>query len=419
MPAPQKGEAPHTAVPPMSANIDVIEVAMTNQEVRSFYDGACNAAFWPLYHDAIIPPVFRDDEFAVYQQINQRFADCVIKTAPDQALVWVHDYHLQLVPAQLREARPSLRIGYFLHVPFPRPEVFDTLPWKESVLRGLLGADLIGFQTAASAENFLKAVKRNLSLGSDRHSILVPSPTGLRRVRVGVFPVGPDAGRLSALAMQPAMRKAAAQVRADLGGPKVVLLGVDRLDYTKGIERRIQVVADLQKSAAFAGLDLQFIQVAMPSRSDVAAYQHLRDHVQTTLRCVNDDLVASGLRPIRYINQALPTEQVVALYMAADVMLVTSLADGMNLVCKEYVACHPAGDGRLVLSKSTGAAEQLRDAWLVDPTRFDDVKQGIAAAIGCNDQDARLRMNRLRQTVLGYDALHWGRSFMSCLQDAE
>lgn len=412
-PSPEDGRGPRPTRPPGSANIAVLEIPMTQLEVSHFYDGVCNAAFWPLYHDLIVAPVFRDEEFAVYRKINKRFADCVATSAPQGALVWVHDYQLQLVPALLRAVRPDLRIGFFLHVPFPSPADFEKLPWKEIVLKGLLGADLIGFQTAVSAERFIEEVSARAIARPDGRGLLLDEPTGLRRVAVDVFPVGPDAERFSALAAAPAVRDSAARIRADFAAPELVLLGVDRLDYTKGIDIRIRAVADVLMSAEFRARDIQFIQVAMPSRGDLAAYQQLRIRVEEVLQTVNAELAALGLRPIHYVNEALPTEQVVALYAAADVMLVTSLADGMNLVSKEFVACRGDCSGRLVLSRTTGAAEQLPDAWLVAPGDLSDLKRGIADAIRASADEERERMRRMRQAVFGADARHWAESFIN------
>jgi alpha,alpha-trehalose-phosphate synthase [UDP-forming] len=416
-PVPEDGRGQNPARPPHTDNIAVIEVPMTPREVRSFYDGVCNGGFWPLYHGAAIAPVFQDAEFDVYRRINQRFADCVAHNAPPGALVWVHDYQLQLVPALLREARPDLRIGFFLHVPFPQPADFDALPWKDSILGGLLGASLIGFQTADSAAHFIAEACRRLPVSKDRNGLVLRDAAGSRRVAVDVFPIGPDTGRFSRLAATPAVREAAATIHADFGAPELILLGVDRLDYTKGIDLRIRAVADLLKSAAFRNRDIQFIQVAVPSRSELPAYQQLRVKVEATLQQANAELTALGLRPIHYVYETLPADQVVALYLAADIMLVTSLADGMNLVSKEYVACREDGTGRLVLSRTAGAAAQLRDAWLINPGDPDDLKRGITEAIVAGSDEARARMARLRQSVFSADARHWTQSFLTRLRE--
>jgi trehalose 6-phosphate synthase len=416
--APEESRGQSSTRPPESGNIAVIEVHMTQSEESYFYDGVCNTALWPLYHGAAIAPVFRDEEFEVYRRINQRYADCVAQNAPPSALVWVNDYQLQLVPSLLREVRPDLCVGFFLHVPFPSPAKFDVLPWKDSILGGLLGANLIGFQTASFAEHFIEEVCRRLPAKRDEQGIVLQDATGSRRVAIDVFPIGPDTERFCGLSATPAVREAAATIRANLGEPELILLGVDRLDYTKGIELRIRAVTDILTSLEFRDRDIQFIQVAVPSRSKLTAYKQLRINVEEALLLANEKLVALGLRPIHYVYETLQTEQVVALYLVADVMLVTSLADGMNLVSKEYVACHGDGTGRLVLSRMAGAAVQLRDAWLVDPSDFGDLKRVIAEAIHAESDEAHERMGRLHWGVLNADASHWAESFLSRLREA-
>jgi trehalose 6-phosphate synthase len=396
----------------------MIEIPLNQSEVSCFYDGVCNSAFWPLYHDSVTSPIFRDDDFEVYHRINQRFASCVASNAPHGALVWVHDYQLQLVPALLRAMRPDVSIGFFLHVPFPAAAEFDMLPWKDSVLRGLIGADLIGFQTASSAGHFIEEACRRLPATRSDQGLVLEDSKGSRGVTVDVFPIGPDTGRFSALAATPAVREAAVTIRANFGSQELILLGVDRLDYTKGIDLRIRAVTDMLKSSEFRDRNIQFIQVAVPSRSELAVYQQLRVKVEETLRQANEELAALGLLPIHYIYETLAVEQVVALYLAADIMLVTSLADGMNLVSKEYVTCREDGTGRLVLSRAAGAAAQLGDAWLVDPGDCDDLKRGIAEAILAGADEARARMGRLRRAVFNADARQWTESFLTRLRVA-
>ena len=282
-------------------------------------------------------------------------------------------------------------------------------------MRGLLGADLIGFQTAASAVHFMEVACKGATAVRDGANLLVRETGVLRRVSVEVFPVGPDSRRFADLARSSATVGAAARIREDFGTPELILLGVDRLDYTKGIDLRIRAVTALMKNDAFRHRDIQFIQVAMPSRYDLPAYRDLRATVEETLSLANAELTAHGLRPIHFMYEALPTEQVVALYVAADVMLVTSLADGMNLVSKEFVACRDKDDGRLVLSRTTGAAAQLQDAWLVEPADLADLKRGIGAAILAGDAEARGRMVRLREAVFSDDARNWAESFLARL----
>lgn len=403
-------------LPQLPANIECIEVPIAADEVRGFYDGVCNGALWPLYHDAVIQPVFRDEEYQVYWRINQRFVDYVAERAPQGTQVWFHDYQLQLAPAMLRAIRPDLCIGFFLHVPFPTAKAFEALPWKESILNGLLGADVVGFQTATSAERFMDEVGARLPVVRAGRDIIVREGVKERRVEVDVFPVGPDAEQFARLAATPFTEKAARKIRNDFASPETILLGVDRLDYTKGINLRIRAVAEILKSEEFRGRDIQFIQVAMPSRGEQAAYRTLRTTVEQTLQSANAELVALGLRPIHYVYEALPTEDVVALYVAADVMLVTSLADGMNLVSKEFVACRHDHDGRLVLSRSAGAAVQLQDAWLVEASSLADLTRGIGAALRAGADETRQRMASLREVVFQGGARRWADSFLARLR---
>lgn len=416
-PVSEDSHGPRPTRPPSAANITVMEIPMTQREVSHFYDGVCNGALWPLYHDALVPPIFDDNEFEIYRSINQRFADCVAANAPDGALIWVHDYHLQLVPSLLRKLRPDLRIGFFLHVPFPREKEFEALPWKTAILEGLLGADLIGFQTRESAERFIQEACVRMPITRDGFNMLMGGIEDRRSVTVDVFPIGPDSERFASWAATAEVRESASRIRADFDSPELILLGVDRLDYTKGIETRIRAVADLLKSVEFQDRDILFIQVAMPSRSDLQSYQQLRVTVDQALRLANAELVSYGLREIHCVFEALPVEQVVALYVAADVMLVTSLADGMNLVSKEYVASCENENGRLVLSNTAGAAAQLTEAWLIDPRNLADVKKGISEAILAPTEEAQKRMRKLRQVVFHSDAKQWAESFLTRMRN--
>ncbi|MFO1541043.1 MAG: trehalose-6-phosphate synthase [Chloroflexota bacterium] len=415
-PAPEDGQGP--AHPPLASDGRIVEIPMSRPEMADHYDGFCNGALWPLYHGSVVPPVFRAHEFAAYQRIDRRFADRVAAIAPPGARIWVNDYHLQLVPAMLRAARPDLRIGFFLHVPFPEPDAFATLPWDGAILDGILGADLVGFQTPESAQRFLATVGRRAGIAVRGDRIEIAGEDGPRTVAVGVHPVGPWAQRFADLADTPRTVQAAECIRADFGHPDLLLLGVDRLDYTQGIDRRIRAVAEVVTRAARDGRDAQFIQVAMPSRTGLPAYRRLRDAVEETLAGVNGELAARGLRPIHYIHEALPVEQVVALYVAADVMVVTPLADGMNLVSKEFVASRTRADGRHVLSSRAGAAVQLRDAWLVDPTDEADIVRGLTAALAAGPEEVAERMIALRRSVFDHDARAWARSFLDDLGGA-
>ena len=404
------------ALPEGPTHFRFIEVTMTPAEVVRYYDGYCNAALWPLYHGAIVAPVFRDEDYQAYREINRRFAHCVAAQAPRDACVWVHDYHLQLVPQLLRDLRPDLRIGFFLHVPFPSWEDFRTLPGGDALLEGLLGADLIGFQTAQSVDRFLTAVGHLPEVRQDGACVDVPAGAGRRSITVRAFPIGAPASLYDQAATTPAIQNAAASIRAECGEPELLILGVDRLDYTKGIERRLKAVGAVLSSPEFRHRRIRCIQLAAPSRTALRAYQALRRTVEHTLHTVNAELAALGVQPIHYVYEQRTTDEIRALYVAADVMLVTSIADGMNLVCKEYVASRPNNDGRLVLSKTTGAAAQLTDAWLVDPDDTEDIARGIRDALRASADEVAERMQSLRVAVFAYDAAHWADAFLTALR---
>ncbi len=230
---------------PSDADFSLDELMLTTEEVAGYYEGFSNGALWPLYHDAIVRPVFHRTEFETYRSVNEKFARRVAERAAPGATVWIHDYQLQLVPAMLRLLRPDLAIGFFLHIPFPPVEIFGQLPWRRQILLGLLGADLVGFQTRQGALNFLRLVGKYLAMRPGGDRVVVDELSGARTVRVDAFPIGIDAKRYADLAASESARARANQIRADLGNPKTLLLGVDRLDYTKGIDVRIRAVGEL------------------------------------------------------------------------------------------------------------------------------------------------------------------------------
>ena len=393
------------------------EVPITEQEAADYYDGFSNNALWPLYHDVIVSPTYDRHQFEVYREINRRFAKTVAKLAAPGGTVWVHDYQLQLVPGILRALRPDLKIGFFLHIPFPPVELFAQVPWRSHLLRGLLGADVVGFQTPGGARNFLYLARRQLGLPVEGNDVLVEGPGGTRRVRADSFPISIDAKSIDALAREPRIKQRSADVRRSLGSPEVMLLGVDRLDYTKGIDTRIEAFTELLVDGAFDPATTVFVQVATPSRENVEDYQRIRDEVELIVGRANGQHGKVGYAPIKYLHQPVDREDLVALYMAADIMLVTPLRDGMNLVCKEYVASRVDGDGALVLSEFTGAANELRDAWLVNPYDADGMKESIVAAATAPREERARRMSTMREQVFSHDVERWARSFLSTLEE--
>ncbi len=408
------GDAGPAPGPFEAHGLHLVGVGLTEAEVRDYYEGFCNATLWPLYHDVIAPPEFHRQWWDAYVAVNRRFAQAAAEQAAAGATVWVHDYQLQLVPQMLRERRSDVRIGFFNHIPFPGYEIFAQLPWRRQVVEGLLGADLLGFQRRADAANFLRACRRATGLTTRGPTVRVRGPAGTREVRAAAFPISIDSAALSRIAQREDVRKRAREIREVLGQPEVVLLGVDRLDYTKGILHRLKAYGELLNEGRL-GPQVVLIQVASPSRERVEAYRTLRDEVELTVSRINGEHAEVGSTPVHYLHQSYPREEMAALYLAGDVMLVTPLRDGMNLVAKEYVACRNDESGALVLSEFAGAADELSGAFLVNPHDIDGLKDAIVQAMAISPQEARRRMRSMRRRVLEHDVASWAASFLNAL----
>jgi trehalose 6-phosphate synthase len=387
-------------------------VSMTNDEKSLFYDGMSNGTLWPLYHDKAVPAEFHRTWWDGYRRINQRFADAAAEVAGAGATVWVHDYQLQLVPGMLRHSRPDLRIGFFLHIPFPPPELFVGLPWRNEIVNGILGADLAGFQTPDSADNFHRlAIRRGLAERASGDTLRC----GERLVRSRAYPIGIDVARYDEGARSDEVSDHARDLRARLGAPHVVLLGVDRLDYTKGIDVRLRALRELLDEGTISASQVTMVQVAQPSRDDVEAYNTLRDEVDRLVGEINGNHGRVGFPVVHYIHQNVEFAELLAMYRVADVMVVTPFRDGMNLVAKEYVAARYDLTGTLVLSEFAGAATELADAVLVNPYDIDGLKAALAGAITMDRAEARSRMERMREAVLANDAVDWAKRFLADL----
>jgi alpha,alpha-trehalose-phosphate synthase [UDP-forming] len=404
-------------------DIHLVPIALEDDDVERYYEGMSNGTLWPLYHDVIVPPTFHRTWWESYVRINRRFADVAAEQAAPGARVWVQDYQLQLLPRMLRRSRPDLRIGFFNHIPFPPYEIFAQLPWRRQVIKGLLGADLLGFQRPADANNFLRACRRN---GMPAHGGMVRvdgpargsrpvSGTSGRTVRAAAFPVSIDAQLFEEISRRPQTQERARQIRAELGDPDLVLLGVDRLDYTKGILHRLQAYGELLDDGRLATPGAVLVQVATPSRERVEQYQQMREQVEVAVGRINGTHGQLGFPAVHYLHQSQNREELVALYLAADVMLVTSLRDGMNLVAKEYVASRYDERGALVLSEFTGAANELRQAFVVNPHDIDGLKAAIVAAANIGEREAVRRMRSLRRRVFEFDVSRWASDFLNAL----
>ncbi|ACU34339.1 alpha,alpha-trehalose-phosphate synthase (UDP-forming) [Actinosynnema mirum] len=395
-------------------------VSLSSAEVTDYYEGFSNGTLWPLYHDVVERPAFHRRWWNTYVRVNQRFADVTAKVAAHGATVWVQDYQLQLVPAMLRELRPDLRIGFFLHIPFPPVELFMQLPWRTEIIRGLLGADLVGFHRPGGAQNFLWLARRLVGLEPSRGAVGVRTRPGVvqvgdRTVRVGAFPISIDSSALDALARSKEVQARARQIREDLGNPKKVLLGVDRLDYTKGIDVRLRALNELLEDGRVAPEDVVMVQLATPSRERVEHYKQMRGDIERMVGRLNGEFSRVGRPVLHYLHQSVDRKELTAFMLAADVMVVTPVRDGMNLVCKEYVASRHDLGGALVLSEFAGAAAELTSAFLVNPHDLDGVKKALEDALALDPAEGRRRMRALRRQVLTHDVDRWARSFLEAL----
>ncbi|MET0724864.1 MAG: bifunctional alpha,alpha-trehalose-phosphate synthase (UDP-forming)/trehalose-phosphatase [Leifsonia sp.] len=405
--------------PFVNDGIEIIPVPLSASEIEQYYEGFSNDTLWPLYHDVIASPQYHREWWDAYVLVNRRFAEAAARYAATEAVVWVQDYQLQLVPQMLRELRPDLVIGFFDHIPFPPYGIFSQLPWRKQILRGLLGADVIGFQRVADAGNFTRAVRRLFGFTTRGNVVEVIGDDGdVRHVIARTFPISIDVDAYEEIANRPEVQERARQIRHDLGDPKVVMLGVDRLDYTKGIGHRLKAFGELLGEGRLAVEDVTLVQVASPSRERVATYMALRDEIELQVGRLNGEYSTISHSAIAYLHHGYPREEMVALYLAADVMLVTALRDGMNLVAKEYVACRLDNTGALVLSEFAGASDELRQAIIVNPHDIEGLKDAIVEAVRMPRRERTRRMRALRRRVLENDVAKWSATFLETLTGA-
>jgi trehalose 6-phosphate synthase/phosphatase len=388
----------------------VVPVHLSRDEIDRYYHGFSNRILWPLFHYLIDRMPVDPAGWDAYVGVNQRFADAMAAEYRSGDRIWLHDYQLMLLPAMLRERLPQARIGFFLHIPFPSSEVFRILPWRREILTGLLGADLVGFHAFAYLRHFVASLLHVDGIEADIDRVR----TDDRDVKLGVFPMGIDAAALAERARDPEVLARVEAIRREAGGRRIVL-GVDRLDYTKGIPRRLQAMERLFQRCPELRDEVRFIQVAVPSRGEVDSYRRFRREVEERVGRLNGSCGTLSSAPVHYVHRPVSNTDLVALYRAADVMLVTPLRDGMNLVAKEYVASRVDGDGVLVLSEFAGAAAELGDALVVNPYDIDGVARSIRRALSMPERERRTRMEALRQRVCDHDIHGWSRRFIAAL----
>jgi trehalose 6-phosphate synthase len=395
------------------SGIAVRPITLTDAEVRDYYHGFGNRTLWPLFHDAIRTPEFHRAWWRSYAEVNRRFARAAARAAKPGDIVWIHDFHLLLVPAMVRQLRPDVKIGFFLHVPFPPEELFAWLPWRRQMLEGMLGADLVGFQIASDAQNFSRLCRDYSSAEGTDTELLY----GDRIVKVGAFPVSIDFEEFNTIAEDPRTIAKAKAIRKQVGAGRKIILCVDRLDYTKGLAERLSIYESMLEQGEVSVNKHVLMQVAVPSREIVPDYATLRDSVELTVGRINGEFSTPGAVAVNYFRRNLPREELVAYYCAADVMLVAPLRDGMNLVCKEFVASRPDMGGVLVLSEFAGAARELRRALLVNPRDIDGMTHTLRTALTLPGGEARQRMAILRMMVRRHNVHVWASNFLGAIEE--
>jgi alpha,alpha-trehalose-phosphate synthase [UDP-forming] len=400
------------AMPPAEPRFKIVFAPLGEQDISEYYHGMCNRGLWPLMHFMTPNCHFSTAHWNRYVRVNGTFAGIAAQKAEPGDLLWVQDFHLALVPHLVRQRRDDLPIGIFWHVPFPPEQLMRILPWREEFLRGILGADLIGFHTQSYANHFLNCCSRILHLDVDTERGEV-SVSG-RRVRAAPFPLGIPADFFSNLAASPRVAARAQRIRRSLGS-QVMVLGVDRLDYTKGIlERLLGYERFLEENPAWHRR-VTLVLIAVPSRTKVSDYANLKRQLDELVGHVVGRFSSEGWVPLRYLYTQFGAEELVAYYRAADVALLTPLRDGMNLVAKEFVASHIDDDGVLILSEFAGASEELTEALLVNPYDADQIAERLCQAMEMEPAEKAARMRAMRAKVHANNLERWSENFLSQL----
>ena len=397
-----------------SAGYSFGAVDLTPDEVRDFYLGFSNEIIWPLFHDLQSLCNFDPAYWRTYCRVNAKYADAIRAQSQPGDFVWIHDYHLMNVAAELRARGVRSQIGFFLHIPFPSPDLFLKLPWRDSLLRAMLEFDLIGFQTARDRRNFVQCVRLFVSdIEIEGRGHVLDARTRERSLRIGSFPISIDFGAFSRQAESPEVALKAQELHRLLPNRRLVL-GIDRLDYTKGIPLRLKAFRNLLERHPGLREKVSFMQVVVPSREDIPQYHRLRSEIEQLVGQINGAFVRpGGWVPVWYEYRNLTRLELLAYYRAADIGLVTPLKDGMNLVAKEYCACSVEEDCVLVLSEFAGAAAQLgRGALLVNPYDVEGVADAIRDAYAMDPAERRSRMRRMRASIREHDVFWWVDSFL-------
>lgn len=389
---------------------NLLPVFLSQEEINQYYEGFSNEILWPIFHYMPTYAKYHHSYWEYYNVVNRKFMEAVKKIAEPTDIIWIQDYQLLLLPNMIREEMADVSIGFFQHIPFPSFELFRLIPWRNEILEGMLGADLIGFHTYDDARHFVQASRRLLPVQSSANEITV----GNRAVVVDTFPMGIDSKKFSELASNPEVISEMEKLHATFQSQHMIL-SIDRLDYSKGILQRLQAFEwFLSKFPEYIGKAALYM-VVVPSRDTVPKYKELRDEIDKFVGNINARYRTLHWQPVYYFYRSFPVEVLSALYNEAEVCLVTPMRDGMNLVCKEYVASRVNNDGVLILSEMAGASKELMDALIVNPNNVGAITKAIKEAIEMPIEEQKKRMTSMRQIVEKFDISHWVKIFMDKL----
>jgi trehalose 6-phosphate synthase len=394
-------------VPPNAPSYTLRRLWLSEDQEEKYYSGFSNGALWPLCHTVYVRPTFDTEAWKAYEEVNRLFAEAIIyETGGKKAFVFLQDFHLALVPRLLKESGANVTVAHFWHIPWPTSDVFQTCPWAEQILDGLLGNDLLGFHTRYHCNNFLETVDKTLECRVDYGHYSVTR--GEHQTLVRPFPISVDFEAISQGVISPPVQRERERLRSELNLPAGPIgLGVDRLDYTKGIPERLKAIDRLLNEHPEHQGRFTFIQIAVPSRSQIKEYQEVDDEVRHLVEEINRRHRIGSWQPIIYLRRYFSSTPLWALYSLADLCIVSSLHDGMNLVAKEYVAARSESDGVLILSKFTGAASELTGSVLVNPYDTEQFAQAIAEALKMPAAEQRQRMQRMRVYLQENDIYRW------------
>ncbi len=386
-------------------------IHLSEDELEHFYYGFCNRTLWPLFHNFPTFVAYNEKQWNYYQRINESFKEIVLEHAGPKDTIWVHDYHLMLLPGMLRDALPDAKIGFFLHIPFPSYEILRLLPWRKEILHGLMGASLVGFHTLDYVNHFYNSVRRLINLEHSFGQYILENHV----LNVDAFPMGIDYDRF---ARETEPDETIQRMTAEWSKNMRIILSVDRLDYTKGILHRLEAFDRFLENHPEYHKNVMMILIAVPSRTRVISYQELKEQMDQTIGRINGKYGELGWMPVWYFYRGFPLDELIQLYRLADVALITPIRDGMNLIAKEFIASQTGKQGGLVLSEMAGASGELPEALIVNPNNISEVAEAIYEALEMPEETWRQRNGRMRNRIRRYTIFTWVRDFMQHLESA-